>query len=147
MDLQVTAPPRDADGRDQGRPHELSEREVARLRAAGGWARFLARTGAVGFGLLLLFLLDVGLRNPAALINVVNAQYPTIVASGILFVVAGIGAIPLLWGYARNVAAFFARGEDALPRAFRRIRHFVILWTVVTALTAFFEFIAVWQRF
>jgi len=142
----MNAPPPGTGERDPGRQLELSEPEVARLRAAEGSARFLARTGAVGFGLLLLFLLDVGLRNPAALINAVNVQYPTIVASGILFVVAGIGAIALLWGYARNVTAFFVRGEDALARAFRRIRHFVILWTLVAALTALFEFIAVLQR-
>ena len=125
----------------------LAEPELERLRAAGRWARLLARTGTVGFSLMLVVLLDVGVRNGQELARVARTQPPPIVVSGVLYVLAGIVAIALLWSYAANVAAFFVRGEPALTRSFRRLRQFFVLWTCFAAISAFLEFIAAWNRF
>jgi hypothetical protein len=125
----------------------LAEPELERLRAAGRWARSLARTGMVAFSMVLVLLLDVGVRNGQSLTRAARAQQTPMLASGALFVLAGIVAIALLWSYAGNVAAFFVRGEPALTRSFRRLRQFFMLWTCYAAIGAFLEFIAAWTRF
>ena len=64
-----------------------------------------------------------------------------------LYVVAGIAAVGLLWAYRRNVAASFMRGETALTRAFRRLRQFVILWTYLSAAVALLRLLGICGAF
>ena len=84
---------------------------------------------------------------PRTTARAARAQQAPILASGALFVLAGIVAIALLWSYAANVAAFFVRGEPALTRSFRRLRQFFVLWTCYAAISALLEFTAAWTRF
>jgi len=126
-------------------PQLLAEPELARLYAAGASARFVATAGTVALGLLLILLTDLAVRNPDGILQAASAQPAPTMIGGVLFALAGIGAIALLWSYGRNVAAFL-RGESTLPSAFRRIRHFLILWTILTALTALLDFSVAWTR-
>lgn len=142
----MTAPGSAIDAGETPPPRALAHPELDRLHAAGASARFLATTGAVALGLLLILLADVAVRNPDAMLRAMNAQPGSTMIGTVLFAVAGAGAVALLWSYGRNVAAFL-RGEAALPLAFRRIRQFVILWTILTVLTALLDFSAAWALF
>jgi hypothetical protein len=84
----------------------------------------------------VLLLLEVGLRNPQELARMTKIFGTPNTVAGFLSIVAGIGAVVLLGRYARNVSAFFIRGEAALDRAFCQIRRFFVLWTWFTALAA-----------
>jgi hypothetical protein len=142
----MTAPGSGTAARETAPPRPLTESELDRLHAAGASARFLALTGAVALALLLILMVDVAVRNPDALLHAANAQTGTTVIAETLFAVASLGAVALLWSYGRSVAAFL-RGEAALPLAFRRMRQFVILWTILTALTALLDLSAAWASF
>ena len=125
-------------------PIELAEEQRAPLRIARRWARFITQAAAVWSGLFLLLLLDLGVRNPGELDRWTRAQ-PIVMLAGVLCVAAGLPAAVLLFSYARNLGAFFVRGEPALARSFRRLRHFFVLCTCLAAITALLDFVAAWS--
>ncbi|HXU01645.1 MAG TPA: hypothetical protein VN903_11670 [Polyangia bacterium] len=123
-------------GNDAPQPFKLNEREVADLRAAGRWARLAGCVGGVGMVLMALLLLDVGVKNPRALTTSLAGDSVLQLVSIVVSALGCLGGVALVWAYGRNVAAFFAGGDIALPRAFRRIRQFFILSTCVLAVTS-----------
>jgi hypothetical protein len=125
----------DTDAQEAAPPVILSEHEIAALRAAGRWARLVGGAGSVILGLFTLLIIDVAVKNPQGVTSVANAQGLG-VATTVLDATASLVAVALLWGYGRNVAAFFMRGDPELRLAFRRIRQFFILWTYLSVATA-----------
>ncbi len=113
-----------------GGPPELSSEDCERLRVAAGWARFAAIAGFV-VSLLLALVMVATLRR---LMPVAQTAYS--IATTVVTTAAVGGAAGLVWAFARNVTLFFAEGEPALARAFRRLRHFFVLWTLFTAYNA-----------
>ena len=113
----------------------LSEETVQQLQAVAVWARFLAVSGFVLSGLFVIagviafssFLRATGGLSRGGGVSVV--LYGSLAVSLLSFAAGSA----LLWGYGRNVSAFFRRGEPALARAFRGWRYFLIVWTVEAA--------------
>ena len=50
------------------------------------------------------------------------------------------------WSDAQNVAAFFRQDESALPRAFRKLRYSVMLWTFGLALMTALSAVSAWSK-
>jgi hypothetical protein len=123
------------DAQEAARAVTLTDHEIATLRAAGGWARLVGGTGSVVLGLFTLLIIDVAVKNPPGLVSLANEQGVSC-ATTVLDTMASLAAVALLWGYGRNVAAFFVGGDHRLGLAFRRIRQFFILWTCLSAATA-----------
>lgn len=113
----------------ESRPAELFQEEIAHLRSASGWTRFIGVGGFVAAGVLGLAM---GLVAAAG-----NRFGVTLTATltGILSVLLMAGAAHQLLGYSRDVRSFLANDGPALPRAFRSLRHFFTLTSLYLALT------------
>jgi hypothetical protein len=115
-------------------PIELSDRESAQLRRAAGWARFTAIAGLITYGLVTLGYLTMLITRQAG-----ELAKPSF---ALYFAVAGVGGVAataLALGYGRGVRLFFTHGEPALTNAFRRLRLFFILWTLLDALAIVYD--------
>ena len=119
-------------------PVELTDRELELLRRSASWARFIAivgivLTGAIALGCLAVIILDrqgSGLWNAASLVPVSVS-------------VAGFGAAAvLILVYGRRLRSFLRHGEPSLAQAFRQLRIFFRLWTLVVALNIAMDVLA-----
>jgi hypothetical protein len=121
----MSAPP---DLTGTGAPIELFGDDVAHLRGAAGWARFL---GVVSFAL-------TGLLGLGSIAAVVWRRLPIAKAvSDDIGMLASLGsfiaAAVLMLAYDRKVRSFLAHGDPALAQAFRSLRRLFQLWTLYTA--------------
>jgi len=113
----------------ESRPAELFQEEVARLRSASAWARFIAVAGFIVaglFGLALGLLIagsdQFGISNTVILMWVVSIALIAATAHQLL-------------GYSRDVRSFVAHDGPALTRAFRSLRHVLGLMCLYVLLT------------
>jgi|KBSMisStandDraft_5_1062788.scaffolds.fasta_scaffold257233_2 hypothetical protein len=142
--MTTTAP--DTPAAESPKPEELTDHQIRRLRLASGWARFLSVIGFIATGLMALWFVGMTVarlvRGPGAGVSPLAAVF-----APLLVALAGVcGASILLWSYGRNIVSFFSHGEPALQRAFRSLRHFVKLWTLVLALMTALKIVAVVGR-
>jgi len=123
FDLELPPPPS---------PVILSPQAIERLRGAAGWARFLAILGFIMCGLLALAAIALlwAFFGTNGRLPLGNGEMVLIFMPLTIFLVAGLSASALLWGYGGNASAFLQRGEPALTRSFRNLRYFLVLWTV-----------------
>jgi len=114
-------------------PAALFEDEIAQLRSASGWARFIA---VAGFIVASVFGLALGLVVAAS----DQMGITSIVILMWIFGVVFIGATAQqLFAYSRGVRSFLAGDGPALPRAFRNLRHVFALTCLYMALTVAME--------
>jgi type II secretory pathway component PulF len=64
----------------------------------------------------------------------------------LVLLAATTAASVLVWNYGRSIVSFFRQGEPALTRAFRNLRHFLKLWTLLLALTTVVKIVTVLRR-
>jgi hypothetical protein len=126
-------------------PVPLSNETLARLREASGWSRFIAIAGFVLTGLLaLLLVILLGVTQMEAVKAALgNGKFVLIFVPVALLLIAAVSGAALVWGYGRGVARFFTHGEPSLTHAFKSLRHFFTLWTILLALTSVLKLIAV----
>ena len=117
-------------------PVELSEQEVAQLRRTAGWARLVAIIGLVLYGLIALMSFAVQITNRAG-----ELASLTFALSLTIAILGGVVAATMVLGYAQNVLSFFRHGAPALAQAFRRLKLFFMLWTLVGAFDILFELV------
>jgi len=107
----------------------LGNEHIAHLLKASGWARFIAIASVIGTGLMALafgaFTVQA-LRVPAA--RGIRVCLVLIVTPA-----SFVARAALLWGYARGVVSFVRRGDPTPAQAFRHLRRFFQLWTIVVA--------------
>jgi hypothetical protein len=124
---------------------ELPPQTLEQLRVAGRWARFVAIVTFVVVGL-------AGMASVALLVAQSDRGTPLPGVVGMLVGVAvalvvGAGAASLAWRYGQDAVAFSAHGAPALARAFRSLRHLVVLWTLAVGLGAAWNVIRVLAKF
>jgi hypothetical protein len=134
-------PTPEADGRAAPEPLELPPNTLARLRIAGGWARFVAivsfvLTGLAGMAGVAMLVVQAGQETSPAYFA--GLMFPLLV----VLVIAG-GAASLTWRYGQDAVAFSARGKPPLAPAFRSLRQLLILWLIVVALATTWKIISV----
>jgi hypothetical protein len=123
-------------------PVELTDRELGQLRRSASWARFIAIVGIVltiviALGCLTVIIMDrkgSGLWNAASLVPI------TVSVTGFG------GAAVLVLGYGRRLRSFLRHGEPSLAQAFRQLRIFFKLWTVVVALNIAMDVLALFGK-
>ena len=125
-------------------PRELEDRQLERLRAAGDWARVVAIAGGVAVAVSMLAFVWLAAFHPKSLIAKAGARGDSVYVPGALLI-GCVCAVVLVAAYERNVAAWFKRPGPALARAFRHLRHFFVLWTCVSVLTALSGLLALWR--
>ena len=116
-------------------PVELSAHQIERLQRASAWARFLGVAGFVVTALIALAIVVLTfspLMHTPGIGNVTRAV--TLVPLVLMLAGAAAGSM-LIWNYGRYIASFLVHGEPSLPRAFRNLRHFFELWTLLLGLT------------
>jgi hypothetical protein len=131
-----------ANGGDDAGKFELTEGEIAALRAAGGWARLFAVAGTIFLAVSALLIIAVVAKNPQGLRFLLYTQGTPTVAGIVLEAIGCVAAVVLVWGYGRGIAAFFVRGDIELSGAFRRLRQFFIILTCLLAVSAALSLLA-----
>ena len=126
-------------------PVPLSNETMTRLREASGWSRFIAIAGFVLTGLLaLLLIILLGVTQMDAVkLALGNGKFVLVFIPVALLLVAAVSGAALVWGYGRGVSQFFTHGEPSLTHAFKSLRHFFTLWTILMALTSVLKLITV----
>jgi hypothetical protein len=132
----MTAPPK---------PVELSLPTRARLRRAGSWSRLVAVFGLVVGAIIIAGYASTFAGWPKEYAEP-KAPMTAVDLTAIPMLIGLVGGGVLLWGYARNVAAFFRQDESALPRAFRKLRYSVMLWTFGLALMTALSAVSAWSK-
>ena len=118
-------------------PVELSRLEIAQLRNAADWARRVAVIGFVLCGAAALVYLALMItRRAGALSNVTDGLYLAV------SIIGGVGAAALISGYGQSVRSFLRHGEPTLAQAFRRLRLFFTLWTLLGVLDILFDILS-----
>ena len=126
-------------------PVPLSNETMTRLREASGWSRFIAIAGFVLTGLLalLLVILLAVMQMDAVKLALRNGKFVLVFVPVALLLIAAVSGAALVWGYGRGVSQFFTHGEPSLTRAFKSLRHFFTLSTILMALTSVLKLITV----
>jgi hypothetical protein len=113
----------------ESRPAELFQEEIAHLRSASAWARFIAVAGFIVAG---VFGLALGLLVAA------NDRFgisSTVMLMWVVSIVLVAATAHQLLAYSRDVRSFVAHDGLALPRAFRSLRHVFALMCLYVLLT------------
>jgi hypothetical protein len=124
-----SAPPPTSDAPALPTPEavELTERAVERMWTASRWSRFVAILGFILCGLAAIALVPIlFLRSSLA---------PTILGSIAVVMVAVPSAVAsaFVWKYGSRLRSFIAHGEPDGAEAFRSLRLFFVLWTILSA--------------
>jgi hypothetical protein len=122
-------------------PTELPASVRVHLRAAARWARFIAVGGILLvalFGSLAgLLIAHEGLR---------AVEDATLVPYAVALGSTALGSFQM-WRYGRNLGSFLRRADEpALTRAFRRMRHFLAVWTLYLVLSTAIAVLAVLRQ-
>jgi hypothetical protein len=121
----------------------LAEWTMDRLRVASRWARFVAIFGFIVAGMCILAVVGLlvgfgsirlGLR-VGFLIGACVLAAPMVAASA------------LVVGYGNKVADAFREGAPALEKAMRILRHYFMLWTILSGLAALISLFSVLAGF
>jgi Na+/melibiose symporter-like transporter len=110
-------------------PAELFQDEVAQLRSASAWARFIAVAGFIVAGVFGLALGLIGAANDQLGIT------SKVILTWVVSIVLIAATAHQLLGYSREVRSFVAHDEPALTRAFRCLRRVVGLMCLYLLLT------------
>jgi len=118
-------------------PAELTDQEIAQLRSAAGWARFVAVVGFILSAVAAFIFVAFKITGTGGEFGSTTfALYFAITVIGVAVAAA------LILGYGQNVLAFFRHGDPALAQAFRRLRLFFTLWTLIGAIDILFEVVS-----
>jgi len=101
----------------ESRPAELFQEEIAHLRSASAWARFIAVAGFIVAGLFGLALGLIGAANDQLGIT------SKVILMWVVSIVLIAATAHQLLGYSRDIRSFVAHDGPALTRAFRSLRH------------------------
>jgi hypothetical protein len=126
-------------------PVELSLPTLARLRRAGSWSRVVAVIGFVIGAIIIVGYASIFAGWPKENAEL-KAPMTAVDLTAIAILIGLVGGGVLLWGYARNVVAFFRQDESALTRAFRNLRYWVMLWTFGLALMTALGAVLAWSK-
>lgn len=132
----MTAPPKSV---------ELSLPTLARLRRGGSWARLVAVISFV-FGASTIAGYASTFAGWPKEFAEPKTPMTVVDLTAIPMLISLVGGGVLLWGYARNVAAFFRQDESALTRSFRNLRYWVTLWTFGLALMTALNAVLAWSK-